>query len=342
MSEVVLEMKDVAFRHHIPSPRLLNPFDKKPGPGIFSINLKIRQGQILGLVGPNGAGKTTLLRMLAGIFSIDKGEIVAAKSTSMELTNVSQTDLRSIVGHMPEQVKWQGKISVKNALTDIAEMRNAVHRVDGILKMVGLTDIVNSSLDQLSQGMRQRLTLATALLGSPKILLLDEPFNGLDPVAIRAFEKLLLELAKKGVSIIISSHRVAGMVDLVDRLALLHKGQLLIEGTLNDIEDEFDLSNRIEISGTGKIPNFNQMMTDGEKIIQSKNTEENWSVVLRTTSDEVLKKLIQKEHQILTWKSKEIDIVELLCAATGQNLEEIGFGVISSTMMPYKDRGEEE
>ena len=342
MSEVVLEMKDVAFRHHIPSPRLLNPFDKKSGSGIFSINLKIRQGQILGLVGPNGAGKTTLLRMLAGIFSIDKGEIVAAKSTSMELTNVSQTDLRSIVGHMPEQVKWQGKISVKNALTDIAEMRNAVHRVDGILNMVGLTDIVNSSLDQLSQGMRQRLTLATALLGSPKILLLDEPFNGLDPVAIRAFEKLLLELAKKGVSIIISSHRVAGMVDLVDRLALLHKGQLLIEGTLNDIEDEFDLSNRIEISGTGKIPDFNQMMTDGEKIIQSKNTEENWSVVLRTTSDEVLKKLIQKEHQILTWKSKEIDIVELLCAATGQDLEEIGFGVISSTMMPYKDRGEEE
>ena len=342
MSEVVLEMKDVAFRHHIPSPRLLNPFDKKPGPGIFSINLKIRQGQILGLVGPNGAGKTTLLRMLAGIFSIDKGEIVAAKSTSTELTNVSQTDLRSIVGHMPEQVKWQGKISVKNALTDIAEMRNAVHRVDGILNMVGLTDIVNSSLDQLSQGMRQRLTLATALLGSPKILLLDEPFNGLDPVAIRAFEKLLLELAKKGVSIIISSHRVAGMVDLVDRLALLHKGQLLIEGTLNDIEDEFDLSNRIEISGTGRIPDFNQMMTDGEKIIQSKNTEEKWSAVLRTTSDEVLKKLIQKEHQILTWKSKEIDIVELLCAATGQNLEEIGFGVISSTMMPYKDRGEEE
>ena len=342
MSEVVLEMKDVAFRHHIPSPRLLNPFDKKSGSGIFSINLKIRQGQILGLVGPNGAGKTTLLRMLAGIFSIGKGEIVAAKSTSMELTNVSQTDLRSIVGHMPEQVKWQGKISVKNALTDIAEMRNAVHRVDGILNMVGLTDIVNSSLDQLSQGMRQRLTLATALLGSPKILLLDEPFNGLDPVAIRAFEKLLLELAKKGVSIIISSHRVAGMVDLVDRLALLHKGQLLIEGTLNDIEDEFDLSNRIEISGTGKIPDFNQMMTDGEKIIQSKNTEENWSVVLRTTSDEVLKKLIQKEHQILTWKSKEIDIVELLCAATGQDLEEIGFGVISSTMMPYKDRGEEE
>ena len=342
MSEVVLEMKDVAFRHQIPSPRLLNPFDKKLGPGIFSINLKIRQGQILGLVGPNGAGKTTLLRMLAGIFSIDKGEIIAAKSNSMKLTNISQTDLRSIVGHMPEQVRWQGKISVKSALTDIAEMRNAVHRVDGILKMVGLGDITNSSLDQLSQGMRQRLTLATALLGSPKILLLDEPFNGLDPVAIRAFEKLLVELSAKGVSIIISSHRVAGMAHLVDRLALLHQGQLLIEGTLNDIENEFELGNRIEISGTGKIPNFNQIIGDNETIIESEKAEESWSVVLRTTNNEILKKLIENGHNILTWKSKEIDIVELLCAATGQNLEEIGFGVISSSMMPYRDRGEEE
>ncbi|RPG77046.1 MAG: ABC transporter ATP-binding protein [Euryarchaeota archaeon TMED248] len=342
MSEVVLEMKDVAFRHQIPSPRLLNPFDKKLGPGIFSINLKIRQGQILGLVGPNGAGKTTLLRMLAGIFSIDKGEIIAAKSNSMKLTNISQTDLRSIVGHMPEQVRWQGKISVKSALTDIAEMRNVVHRVDGILKMVGLGDITNSSLDQLSQGMRQRLTLATALLGSPKILLLDEPFNGLDPVAIRAFEKLLVELSGKGVSIIISSHRVAGMAHLVDRLALLHQGQLLIEGTLNDIENEFELGNRIEISGTGKIPNFNQIIGDNETIIESEKAEESWSVVLRTTNNEILKKLIENGHNILTWKSKEIDIVELLCAATGQNLEEIGFGVISSSMMPYRDRGEEE
>ena len=342
MSEVVLEMVDVAFRHRIPSPRFLNPLEKKPGPGIFSINLKIHQGQILGLVGPNGAGKTTLLRMLAGIFPIDKGRILFAKSTSSDLKNISQVDLRSMVGHMPEQVRWQGKISVKQALSDIAEMRDASHRVDGILKMVGLGDIANSSLDQLSQGMRQRLTLATALLGSPKILLLDEPFNGLDPVAIRAFEKLLITLTSKGVSIIISSHRVAGMVHLVDRLALLHQGQLLIEGTLSDIESEFDLSNRMEISGTGLFPDFEQITGKKNAVIESELTDENWSVVLRSTDEDILKKLIQNDYHISSFKSKEIDIVEMLCAATGQNLDEIGFGVISSSMMPYRNRGEEE
>ena len=342
MSEVVLEMVDVAFRHQIPSPRILRPFRKKQGPGIFAINLKLLKGQILGLVGPNGAGKTTLLRMLAGIFPTDRGNILVEKNDSVELVKISQTDLRSMVGHMPEQVRWQGKISVKNALSDIAEMRDAAHRVDGILNMVGLADIADAPLDQLSQGMRQRLTLATALLGSPKILLLDEPFNGLDPVATRAFEKLLVELSNKGVSIIISSHRVAGMVHLVDRLALLHQGQLLIEGTLNDIESEYNLSNRIEITGTGKIPNFDEIIGENEVTIQSNEEDEKWSVVLRSSADGLLKNLIQNNHNILSWKSKEIDIVELLCAATGQNLDEIGFGVITSSMIPYRDRGEEE
>ena len=280
--------------------------------------------------------------MLAGIFPTDRGNILVEKNDSVELVKISQTNLRSMVGHMPEQVRWQGKISVKNALFDIAEMREAAHRVDGILNMVGLADIADSPLDQLSQGMRQRLTLATALLGSPKILLLDEPFNGLDPVATRAFEKLLVELSKKGVSIIISSHRVAGMVHLVDRLALLHQGQLLIEGTLNDIESEYNLSNRIEITGTGKIPNFDEIIGENEVTIQSNEEDEQWSVVLRSSADGLLKNLIQNNHKILSWKSKEIDIVELLCAATGQNLDEIGFGVITSSMMPYKDRGEEE
>ena len=197
MSEVVLELEDAAFRHSISSRSISKPFGKKQGSGIFSINLKIREGQILGLVGPNGAGKTTLMRILAGIFPIQKGKIMIKDSKSNDLSPISEMELRSVVGHMPEQVRWQGKVSVKRTLQDIAEMRGVSYRVDGIIAMVGLSEIKDSPLDQLSQGMRQRLTLASALLGSPKILLLDEPFNGLDPVAIRAFEKLLVELAKK-------------------------------------------------------------------------------------------------------------------------------------------------
>tara|TARA_B110000444_G_C18845990_1_gene602052 strand:- start:3163 stop:4191 length:1029 start_codon:yes stop_codon:yes gene_type:complete len=342
MSEVVLELEDAAFRHSISSRSISKPFGKKQGSGIFSINLKIREGQILGLVGPNGAGKTTLMRILAGIFPIQKGKIMIKDSKSNDLSPISEMELRSVVGHMPEQVRWQGKVSVKRTLQDIAEMRGVSYRVDGIIAMVGLSEIKDSPLDQLSQGMRQRLTLASALLGSPKILLLDEPFNGLDPVAIRAFEKLLVELAKKGVSIIISSHRVAGMAHLVDRLALLHRGQLLIEGTLKDIETEFGLDDRIEIQGIGELPDFNKILTSAESILESRKSEEGWSVVIRNQDESLLKKLVSSNVEITTWKTKDTDILEMICSATGQELDEIGFGVIDSTMMPYKNRGEEE
>jgi len=342
MSDVVLELKDAAFRHSISSRSLSKPFGKIQGTGIYSINLKLRKGQILGLVGPNGAGKTTLMRVLAGIFPIQKGEIMYGDSKTNPLLPTSELTLRSVVGHMPEQVRWQGKVSVKRTLEDIAEMQGVSYRVDGILTIVGLSEMKDSQLDQLSQGMRQRLTLATALLGSPKILLLDEPFNGLDPVAIRAFEQLLQELAMKGVSIIISSHRVAGMVHIVDRLALLHKGQLLIEGTLKDIENEFELDSRIEIQGPGKIPDFEKILQGSISILESQNTEHGWTVIIRTKDDSLLKKLVSSNIEISTWKVKDADIVEMICAATGQDLDEIGFGVVSSTMMPYKSRGEEE
>jgi ABC-type multidrug transport system ATPase subunit len=342
MSDVILELKDAAFRHSISSRSLSKPFGKTQGSGIFSINLKLHRGQILGLVGPNGAGKTTLMRILAGIYPIQKGEIMYYDSKSSKQSSISEIKLRTIVGHMPEQVRWQGKTTVKRTLEDIAEMRGVAYRVDGILNMVGLSEMKNSLLDQLSQGMRQRLTLATALLGSPQILLLDEPFNGLDPVAIRAFEKLLGELAMKGVSIIISSHRVAGMVHLVDRLALLHKGQLLIEGTLDDIENEFGLDDRIEIEGLGEMPDFGTLFSDSISILESQSLEHGWKIVVRNKSGNLLKQLVSSNIEISTWKAKDTDIVEMLCAATGLDLDEIGFGVVSSTMMPYRNRGEEE
>ena len=342
MSDVILEVNDAVFRHPIASPSIFKPFATKSGPGIFSINLTLKRGQILGLVGPNGAGKTTLIRMLAGILPIQEGSVEIRHPNSENMNIATPLDLRSIVGHMPEQVRWQGKISVKNMLLELAEMRGVSFRVDGLLKMVGLSSRADSQLDQLSQGMRQRLTLASALLGSPKILLLDEPFNGLDPVAGRAFEQLLLDLTEKGVSIVISSHRVAGMVHLVDRLALLHRGQLLIEGTLDEIEKEYNLNDRIEIEGKGRSPNFESLIDSSSSIVETKNVDSGWKVIIQNPNHDLLKRLISTEIDVTTWKSMETDIVELICSATGLDVTDIGFDVVSSSMMPYRVRGEEE
>ena len=142
---------------------------------------------------------------------------------------------------MPEQVRWEGRVSVRKSLETISLMRDGDLDVDQIIKTVGLSSKSDHFLDDLSQGMRQRLSLACALVGDPKILVMDEPLNGLDPLAQRAFCNLLKELASKGVAIVISSHQVSDLESLADRIALLHHGQLLIEGTLSHIRKKLEL-----------------------------------------------------------------------------------------------------
>jgi ABC-type multidrug transport system ATPase subunit len=126
-------------------------------------------------------------------------------------------------------------------------MRNEDIDLDGIIETVGLSSKSEHFLDDLSQGMRQRLSLACALIGEPKILVMDEPLNGLDPLAQRAFCNLLKSLSSKGVAVVISSHQVSELESFVDRIALLHHGQLLAEGTLPSIRQNLGLKDGADI-----------------------------------------------------------------------------------------------
>ena len=226
--EPVLTLTNVSCRHKIRDFSTWKPWAKRDGPGIHSINLEIKPGIILGLIGPNGAGKSTLMRAICGLYDCDG-------------FNKSSSSRRFGIGYMPEQVRWEGRVSVRNSLRTIAMMRNEEVDIDSIIRKVGLSSKSENYLDDLSQGMRQRLSLACAIIGDPKILVMDEPLNGLDPLAQRAFCNLLKDLASKGVAIIISSHQVTDLESLVERIALLHHGQLLIEGTLPDVRKKLEL-----------------------------------------------------------------------------------------------------
>ena len=226
--EPALTLTNVSWRHKIRDFSNWKPWAKRDGPGIHSINLEIKPGFILGLIGPNGAGKSTLMRAICGLYDSDG-------------FNKSSSSRRSGIGYMPEQVRWEGRVSVRNSLRTIAMMRDKEVDIDDIIRKVGLSSKSENYLDDLSQGMRQRLSLACALLGDPKILVMDEPLNGLDPLAQRAFCNLLKDLASKGVAIVISSHQVTDLEALVDRIALLHHGQLLIEGTLPNVRMKLEL-----------------------------------------------------------------------------------------------------
>lgn len=228
MMETCLTLSDVSWRHTIRDFSTWKPWAKRDGAGIHSIDLEIRAGIILGLIGPNGAGKTTLMRAICGLYDCEGFD----KSCESRRANI---------GYMPEQVRWEGRISVRHALQSVAMMREEEVDLDSIIQTVGLSSKSDHILDNLSQGMRQRLSLACALIGEPKVLVMDEPLNGLDPLAQRAFCNLLKDLASKGVAIVISSHQVVDLQSIVDRVALLHHGQLLIEGTLSKVRRQLGL-----------------------------------------------------------------------------------------------------
>lgn len=341
MEEVVLRLKDATYRHSLYAPTTFKPWRRIRGQGIFSANISLRKGSILGLVGPNGAGKTTLLRMMAGILPLEDGTV--HDSTENDEITLSHVNLREKIGHMPEQVRWQGRKTVRDALLEIGEMRNiAESRVDGLLKLVGLESRVDARLNELSQGMRQRLTLAAALLGSPKILLLDEPLNGLDPVAAAAFVLLLGKLTDKGVSIVISSHQVEGLVQIIDRLALMHRGQILAEGTMDEIAQQLNLNKKTEISGPGTAPDFRKYVSDHDSI-DVEQSQQNWRVVLSKNEKGLLQKLVSDGVDLTTWIDRSPNVIEMLCAATGQSIEDVGLEVSSTSVMPLRTyRGEEE
>jgi len=230
MMETCLTLTDVSWRHKVRDYSTWKPWATRDGAGIHSINLEIKSGVILGLIGPNGAGKTTLMRTICGLYDCEGFDKDCSKR-------------RKNIGYMPEQVRWEGRVSVRNALKSIALMRNRIIDIDKLIQIVGLSAKTDHLLDNLSQGMRQRLSLACALMGDPKVLVMDEPLNGLDPLAQRAFCNLLKDLASKGVAIVISSHQVTDMEWLVDEIALLHQGQLLIEGSLSEVRRTLDLDN---------------------------------------------------------------------------------------------------
>ncbi len=320
----------------------MNPWNKRQGPGVFSLNLTLPKGEILGLVGPNGAGKTTLLRLLAGVIPLDSGTIRLHGDDLNQSPEAIDYLLRCNVGHMPEQVRWNGSESVLETVKLFAEMREGDVDSKKLLDLVGLSSKLNDGLDTLSQGMRQRLSLAISLMSSPKILLLDEPFNGLDPVAAKSVEKMVKQLAENGVSIIISSHHVSGMNGFVDRLALIHKGQIVAEGKISEIERDLGLNDRVEIGGKGELPEFEKLLDKNSKLISSNYRDNNWKAMIFQPDSKLISRILDNDHTIDFWQPKAPDIVEMLCSATGLEIEEIGMDINQVTMLPLKIRGEEE
>ena len=196
------------------------------------LSLEVSGGEIMALVGPNGAGKTTALKLLVGLLTPTRGEVWVGGYDVYR----QPLEAKRILGFVPDQPFLYEQLTVAEMIgfiggmyqIDAAPLRE---RAGMLLTMFGLAEYATSRISHLSYGMKSRLALITSLLHDPQVLILDEPFFGLDPQTLRLMKQLLLERAKQGMAILLSTHQLFIVEDLAHRIAILSQGRLVALGT---------------------------------------------------------------------------------------------------------------
>jgi len=208
----------------------------------------VERGTMLGFLGPNGAGKTTAMRSIFGLMRPDSGE-VTWDGQPIGL------DQRRHFGYMPEQRGLYPKMKVHDQLTYLGRLRGmstkaAVAAADHWLERFGLSDRATDPLEALSHGNQQRVQLAAALIHDPELLVLDEPFSGLDPIASETMSDILREQAASGKAVVFSSHQLDLVEDLCEEVAIINKGVIVVEGTVRDLKDAAPIRHlELEVDG---------------------------------------------------------------------------------------------
>lgn len=201
---------------------------------VKGLTAQIRSGAITGFLGPNGAGKSTALRCLVGLATPNEG------SATINGKHYSQLDEPlKVVGAVLDSRGFSAGLTAKQNLRIVtAAVGLPDSRVDEVLEMVELSDAADKRIKGFSLGMKQRLSLAAALIGDPKILILDEPANGLDPIGIAWLRGFLRKLADEGRTILVSSHQLAEMQHTVDDVIIINHGEMVVEGPIKKIVGE--------------------------------------------------------------------------------------------------------
>lgn len=201
---------------------------------IHSLSFDVRAGEVFGFLGPNGAGKTTTIRMLVGLIKPTGGTIQIGGHDLQQDFVSAMREVGCIVEN-PELYKY---LTGRENLQLFARMSDGIsnERIDEVTRLVGLENRIHDKVKTYSLGMRQRLGIAQALLGRPKLLILDEPTNGLDPGGIRELREFVRALAEQeGVAVFISSHLLSEIEMMCDRVAILHQGRCLFEGAVVEL-----------------------------------------------------------------------------------------------------------
>ena len=246
-----------------------------------SISLNVNEGRIFGLLGPNGAGKTTLIRIINQITAPDKGEILFSGE------RFKREHIQNI-GYLPEERGLYKSMKVGAQCLYLAQLKGlsknkAKQKIHHWFKKLDMLDWLNKKVEELSKGMAQKVQFVSTVLHQPKLIILDEPFTGFDPINSEIIKNEIIALKESGSTIILSTHRMESVEELCDDIALINSGQCILEGSVNEIKNNFkEHIFEVQFEGTiqNEIQHFDTLVIEsGYGIFKAKNKENTHTLI---------------------------------------------------------------
>ncbi|MDP1842579.1 MAG: ATP-binding cassette domain-containing protein [Sediminibacterium sp.] len=260
---------------------------------VDDISFTIEQGSIFGLLGPNGAGKTTLLRMITGIFYPDSGNIQFDGRAFDPIEDIIK------IGYMPEERGLYKKMKIGEQALYLAQLKglskhDAMEKIKFWFKRLEMETWWNKKVEDLSKGMSQKLQFVTTVLHEPKLIILDEPFSGLDPLNANLIKDEIYGLAQRGSTVIFSTHRMEQVEEICDHIVLVNLGKKILDGTVGDIKQQFK-ENKFSIK-LSELPV--DTASNAFNVIDQKANELIVKIEDGYKSNDVLNYFLQKQHNI--------------------------------------------
>lgn len=284
---------------------------------VDQLSLQVPKGGIFGLLGPNGAGKSTTIRMIMNIITPDEGRIAVLGGAS------ASRDLSDRIGFLPEERGLYKKMKVLDQLTFLGEakgIRRAVARKKAgeWLERLGLVDWTAKKVEDLSKGMQQKVQFIGALLHDPELLILDEPFSGLDPVNSQVMKDVVVDLARAGHTVLFSTHIMEQAEKMCDRIVIIARGRTVVDGTLSEVKAQFG-GRHVALCFTSNKERAVKILADKALIQKVDDYGASAEVELATTgdADRLLRSLVQEGVGLSRFEVVEPSLQAIFIAKVG-------------------------